>query len=194
MPGAAWTLPPDHSHSQVSQTESPNGRGCSPAAFAEALDTAPEADTAGTRPRAELPGREGARRKWPGLTAPRDRLDDIEQASPAQRIDAIDMALVDAPAATAHAYGLLAALTADAYAAMNSYSSLLSREDLACGTGGCSREPIVELWRPDSGHRPAPACREHGVQALGQQPAIKIVAAYQPDVALSVFEQAHGES
>jgi len=112
------------------------------------------------------------------------------------QIDAIDMALVDAPAAAAHACGLLAALTADAYAyaAMSSYSSLLSREDLACGTGGCSREPIVELWRPDSGHRPAPACREHNVQALGQQPAIKIVAAYQPDIALSVFEQAHGES
>lgn len=115
------------------------------------------------------------------------------------------MALVDAAAvaadspaaadpAASYAYGLLAALTADAYAAMSSYSSLLSREDLACGTDGCPREPIVELWRPDSGHRPAPACREHAVQALGQQPAIKIVAAYQPDVALSVFEQAHGES
>lgn len=138
------------------------------------------------------------------LAALRARLDDIEQASPAQRIDAFDMALVDAaavaadsPAATdpaaARAYGLLAALTADAYAAMSSYSSLLSREDLACGTDDCPREPIVELWRPDSSHRPAPACREHAVQALGQ-PAIRIVAAYQPDVALSVFKQAHGES
>jgi hypothetical protein len=34
---------------------------------------------------------------------------------------------------------------------------------------------------------------EGAVQALGQ-PAIRIVAAYQPDVALSVFAQAHGES
>ena len=126
-PGAAWTSPPDRSHSQVSRTESPNGRGRSPAAFA-----------------------------------------------------------------AAHACGLLAALTADAYAAMNSHSSLLSREDRACGTDGCPREPIVELWRPDFGQRPVPACREHAVEALGQ-PATRIVAAYQPDVALSVFAEAHGE-
>jgi hypothetical protein len=139
----------------------------------------------------------------PRLAALRERLDDIEQASPAQRIDAFDMALVDAVAvavgapapaepAAAHACGLLAALTADAYAAMNSHSSLLSREDLACGTDDCPAEPIVELWRPDFGHRAVPACREHAVQALGQ-PATRIVAAYQPDVALSVFAEAHGE-
>jgi hypothetical protein len=145
----------------------------------------------------------------PRLAALRERLDDIGQASPAQRTDAFDMALVDAAAvaaaepappgpAAAHAYGLLAALTADAYAAMSSHSSLLNssllnREDRACGTDGCPREPVVELWRPDFGHRPAPACREHAVQALGQ-PDVRIVAAYQPDVALSVFAQAHGES
>jgi hypothetical protein len=140
----------------------------------------------------------------PRLAALRERLDDIGRASPAQQTDAFDMALVDAAAvaagepapagpAAAHAYGLLAALTADAYAAMSSHSSLLSREDRACGTGSCPREPVVELWRPDFGHRPAPACREHAVQALGQ-PDIRIVAAYQPDVALSVFAQAHGES
>jgi hypothetical protein len=140
----------------------------------------------------------------PRLAILRERLDDIEQASPAQRVGALDMALVDAAAVAAgapasadpdavHAYGLLAALTADAYAAVSSHSSLLSREDLACGTGGCTREPIVELWRPDFGYRPAPACREHAVQALGQ-PDIRIVAAYQQDVALSVFAQAHGES
>jgi hypothetical protein len=141
----------------------------------------------------------------PRLAALRERLDDIGRASsPAQQTGAFDMALVDAAAvaagepapagpAAAHAYGLLAALTTDAYAAMNSYSSLLSREERACGTGGCPREPVVELWRPDFGHRPAPACREHAVQALGQ-PDIRIVAAYQPDVALSVFAQAHGES
>jgi hypothetical protein len=140
----------------------------------------------------------------PRLAILRERLDDIEQASPAQRIDAFDMALADAAAvaagapapagpAAAQAYGLLAALTADAYAAVSSHSSLLSREDLACGTGGCPRGPVVELWRPDFGHRPAPACREHAVQALGQ-PDVRIVAAYQQDVALSVFTQAHGES
>jgi hypothetical protein len=140
----------------------------------------------------------------PRLAALRERLDDIEQASPAQQTDAFDMALVDAAAvaagepaaagpAAARAYGLLAALTADAYAAMGSYSSLLNREDLACGTGGCPREPVVELWRPDFGRRPAPACREHAVQALGQ-PGVRIVAAYRPDVALSVFAQAGGES
>jgi hypothetical protein len=139
----------------------------------------------------------------PRLAALRERLDDIEQASPAQRIDVFDMALVDAVAVAvgapapaeptaAHASGLLAALTADAYAAMNSHSSLVSREDLACGTDDCPAEPIVELWRPDFGHRAVPACREHAVEALGQ-PATRIVAAYQPDAALSVFAEAHGE-
>jgi hypothetical protein len=111
-------------------------------------------------------------------------------------VDAVAVAVGNpAPAdpAAAHASGLLAALTADAYAAMNSHLSLLSREDLACGTDDCPAEPIVELWRPDFGHRPMPACREHAVQALGQ-PGIRIVAAYQPDVALSVFAEAHGES
>lgn len=37
-----------------------------------------------------------------------------------------------------------------------------------------------------------PACREHAVEAL-EQPATRIVIAYQPDVALSVFADAHGE-
>jgi hypothetical protein len=87
----------------------------------------------------------------PRLAALRERLDDIERASPAQQIDAFDMALVDAAAVAAdaptpadlgaaHARGLLAALTADAYAAMNSHSSLLSREDLACGTAQAHSE------------------------------------------------------
>jgi hypothetical protein len=142
----------------------------------------------------------------PRLAALRERIDDIERASPAQRIDAFDLALVDAAAVAvgapapadpvaAQACGRLAALTADAYAAVSGYSSLLGREGLRCGTGGCPREPVVGLWRPDSGRQqPAPACREHAVQALSGQPAMRIVAAYQPDVALAVFEQAHGES
>lgn len=140
----------------------------------------------------------------PRLAALRERLDDIEQASPAQRIDAFDMALVDAHAvavgepapaepAAARTRGMLAALTADAYATMSSHSSLVAREGLACGTGDCPSEPIVELWRPDFGHRPVPACRQHAVEALGQ-PATWIVAACQPDIALSVFAEADGES
>lgn len=138
----------------------------------------------------------------PRLAVLRDRLEDIEQSSPAQRVDAFDMALIDAhtvavgdppPAepAAAHARGLLAALTADAYAAMNSHA-LLTRDDRACGTADCPSEPVVELWRPDFGHQPVPACREHAVEALGQ-PATRIVAAYQPDVALAVFAEAQGE-
>jgi hypothetical protein len=37
-----------------------------------------------------------------------------------------------------------------------------------------------------------PACREHAVEAL-EQPATQIVIASQPDVAPSVFADAHGE-
>ena len=48
VPGAGWTLPPDRSHSKVSRTESPNGRGRSPAAFAEAPDTAQKPAVSGT--------------------------------------------------------------------------------------------------------------------------------------------------
>ncbi|WP_433709425.1 hypothetical protein ACQP2U_23290 [Nocardia sp. CA-084685] len=139
----------------------------------------------------------------PRLTVLRERLDEIEQTSPAQRIDVFDMALVDAHAVAvgtprpteptaAYANGLLAALTADAYAAMNSHSFLVNREGLACETDNCSSEPIVELWRSDYGHRTIAACREHAIQALAQ-PATRIVAAYQPDAALSVFAEAHGE-
>jgi hypothetical protein len=136
----------------------------------------------------------------PRVAALRERLDDIEQASPAQRADALDMALVDAVAvavgtpapadpAAVHARGLLAALAADAYAVMNS-ASLLSHAGLACGTDGCPSGPVVELWHPGLGQQPVPACREHAALALGQ-PATRIVTAYQPDVALSVFAEAH---
>jgi hypothetical protein len=139
----------------------------------------------------------------PRLAALRERLDDIEQTSPAQRIDAFDMALVDAHAVAvgtptppdptaAHASGMLAALTADAYAATNSHASLLPRENRACGTDACPSKPIVDLWRPDLGHEVVPACREHAVDAL-VQPATRIVAASQPDVALSVFAEAQNK-
>ncbi|MBB5785250.1 hypothetical protein [Nonomuraea jabiensis] len=153
--------------------------------------------------RAVLMASEETSEQAPHLAALRNRLDEIEQTSPAQRLDVFDMALVDAHAVAvgapspvestaARANGLLAALTADAYAAMNSHSSLVIREDLACGTDDCASEPIVELWHPDFGHQPVSACREHAIEALGQ-PDIRIVAACQPDVALSVFAEAYGE-
>lgn len=139
----------------------------------------------------------------PRLTDLTDRLDDIEQAARTQRTDTLDLALVDAHAVAvgaatpadpvaAHARGLLAALTADAYAATNSQSALMTRADRACATDDCPAEPIVELWRSDSDDRPVPACRQHAVAALGQ-PATWIVAAYHLDVALAVFAEAHGE-
>jgi hypothetical protein len=153
--------------------------------------------------RAVLMASEETSEQEPRLAALRNRLAEIEQTSPAQRLDVFDMALVDAHAVAvgapspaertaARANGLLAALTADAYAAMNSHSSLAIREDLACGTDDCASEPIVELWHPDFGHRPVSACREHAIEALGQ-PDIRIVAACRPDVALSVFAEAYGE-
>ncbi|HET6709496.1 hypothetical protein [Amycolatopsis sp.] len=133
----------------------------------------------------------------------RKRLDEIEQAAPDHRVDAYDMALVDAHAIAADtgppadpagevARGLLAALTADAYAAMNNHSPLVLGEKLACGTDDCAVEPIVKLWCPDFGYRVVHACREHAVAAL-KQPATRIVAAYQPDVALLVFAEAQDD-
>jgi hypothetical protein len=89
MPGAAWTSPPDRSHSQVSRTESPDGQGHSPAAFAEVPDTAQKPAVSGTS--------------------------GIHSGSVAAGVPA------SAGPAAARAYGLLAALTADAYAAMSSH-------------------------------------------------------------------------
>lgn len=131
----------------------------------------------------------------------RGRLAGIERSAPAERSDAIDLALVDAHAmavgtppatdpTTERARGLLAALTADAYAAMNSDAALAIRTGIACGTDGCPSAPLVELWGPDLGERPVPMCGEHAVEGLGR-PATWIVAAYQPDVALEVFAEAH---
>jgi hypothetical protein len=136
----------------------------------------------------------------PHVAGLRAWLADIEGAAP-QRTDALDLALVDAVAVAvggpppaepgaARACGLLAALTADAYAAMGSQSALASREGLACATGGCRTEPVVQLWRPDQGQSAVPACRAHAVEVLGQRPETRIVAAYWPDVALSVFAEA----
>jgi hypothetical protein len=101
----------------------------------------------------------------------RERLDDIGRASPAQRTDAFDMALVDAAAvaadvpasagpAAARAYGLLAALTVGAYAAHEQPFVPAEPREPRLRDGRLPREPIVELWRPDFGRRPAPACRD----------------------------------
>jgi hypothetical protein len=139
----------------------------------------------------------------PWLANLRTRLAEIEEASPAQRLDALDIMLVDAHAVALNAstpaeptaalpIGLLAALTADAYATTNSHSSLINRDAKACRKHDCPSEPIVELLRPDIDHQTVPACRQHAVEAL-RQPANRIVTAYQPDVALSVFAEAHGD-
>lgn len=134
----------------------------------------------------------------------RERLEDIEQASPAERMEAFDMLLIDAhvvaavtpshadPAA-AHARGLLAAFTADAYAATNSHAALVTRDHLTCAAHGCTTTPILELWRPDLDDQTTLVCREHAVQTL-RQPAIRIASAYRPDVALTVFDEANGEA
>jgi hypothetical protein len=140
----------------------------------------------------------------PRLAALRERLDDLEQTSPAQRADVFDLALVDAHAVAVgtltptdptavHASGMLAALTADAYAATNSHSSLLPRENRVCGTADCPSGPIVDLWHPDLDDQVVSACRDHAVDAL-RQPTTRIVAASQPDVALSVFAEAQDRS
>ncbi|KAA2252396.1 hypothetical protein F0L68_35705 [Solihabitans fulvus] len=140
----------------------------------------------------------------PWLANLHTRLAELEQASPAQRLDALDMMLVDAHAAALNAsppsdsttgrpIGLLAALTADAYAyaATNGHSLLITRDAKACGTHDCTRDAVVELLSPDSGHQTLPAGRQHAVEAL-RHTANRIVTAYQPDVALSVFAETHG--
>ncbi|MBO0879706.1 MAG: hypothetical protein J2P17_04915 [Mycobacterium sp.] len=139
----------------------------------------------------------------PRLADLRARLAEIEEASPAQRLDAFDWVLVDAHAValgtptpteptTVYAIGLLAALTADAYAATNSHSSLIIHDNLVCGTNGCSSSSIVKLLCPDIDHVAVPACRQHAVEAL-RQTDNRIVTAYQADVALSVFTEAYGD-
>ncbi|MGI5125509.1 hypothetical protein ACQEVB_01725 [Pseudonocardia sp. CA-107938] len=128
----------------------------------------------------------------------RERLADIEHADPAQRMDAFDMALVDAHAAAMstvpgdpaaeRANGLLAAMTADAYAATSHATPSLDPHR-ACTSAACTSEPLVELWGTDLGDRPLPFCRAHAVAAM-QRTGIRIVAAYAPDVALDVFTEA----
>lgn len=131
----------------------------------------------------------------PWLDTLRSRLAEIDQAAPARRLDLLDMMVIDAHAVAMNApagprpIGLLAALTADSYAATNGHSSLIDRTAKTCGTPGCPSEPVVDLFH--TGQPPTPACRHHAVEAL-RQPANRIVTAYQPDVALAVFAEAHG--
>jgi hypothetical protein len=140
------------------------------------------------------------RQELPWLAPLRTRLAEIEETAP--RLDALDLMLVDAHAvalnaalpadpAAARSIGLLAALTADAYAATNSHTGLINRETRACGTPDCPESPVLALLRPDVADRTVPACRRHAVAALRQ--AGRIVLALEPDVALSVFAEAHGD-
>ncbi|SEP37896.1 hypothetical protein [Amycolatopsis saalfeldensis] len=140
----------------------------------------------------------GGQREPSRLTVLRERLDEIERASPAARIDACDMVLIDAHAiamntASGHAGGLLAALIADAYAATTSHSALVSHDSRTCAADDCPDEPIVEVWRANVDRQAVPVCRAHAIDALGQ-PATRIVAAYRPDVALIVFTEANGDA
>jgi hypothetical protein len=139
----------------------------------------------------------------PRLADLRARLDEIEKAPPARRVESFDWLLVDAHAvavgtpvpadpastATARAIGMLAALTADAYAATNGHVFLLARDNSTCGTPSCSDQAIVRLLCPGTSFVTEPACRQHAVEAL-RQPANRIAAAYRTDVALPVLTEA----
>jgi hypothetical protein len=142
----------------------------------------------------------GEEQEWPRLADLRRRLAEMEKASPAQRVDAFDQLLVDAhavavlsppsaEAVAAPAIGLLAALTADAYAATNTHRSLITPEDIACGVRDCPSDPVVGLLFPNFGFDAVPACHEHAVEAIREQ-ARRIVTAYQPNAALRVFAEA----
>jgi len=117
----------------------------------------------------------------------------------AEMPDAFDHVMVDAHAVAmgaptpvdpdaARSIGKLAALTADAYAATNGHSALVSRAAKACGTANCLAEPVVELL--SAGREAVPACRQHAVEGLREN---RIVAAYEPGVALPLFTEAHSE-
>ena len=143
----------------------------------------------------------------PRLADLRARLDEVGKAPPTRRVESFDWLLVDAHAvavgtpvpadpantATARAIGLLAALTADAYAATHGQVFLLARDNSTCGTPNCSAQAILRLLcagaGASAGFATEPACRQHAVEAL-RQPANRIAAAYQADVALPVFTEA----
>lgn len=129
----------------------------------------------------------------PWSEALRSRLSELPDAFDHVMVDAHTVAVGAATPTdpeAARSIGKLAALTADAYAATNGHSALVSRAAKACGTAGCPTEPVVELL--GDGQEALPACRRHAVVGL-QEPGTRIVAAYEPGVALAVFTEAHGE-
>jgi hypothetical protein len=184
--------------------------------------------------------RQGAKRRWPGLTglseerrrkldwwqrrgaqlaecveavlataeehAETDRLEglrtqlaELAAAAPAQRVDLLDTALLDAHAialrarppagaAAALAIGLLSALAADAYATTNTQPSAVAA---GCSTPGCPAGPVLAVLVFAAGWEATPVCRAHAVEALRHR-ANRIVLAYEPEVALSVFTEVHG--
>jgi hypothetical protein len=135
----------------------------------------------------------------PWLDNLRAHLLSLDETTPAETLD---LMLVDAYAVALNAptpadpddarpLGMLAALTADAYATTNGHSALIARKPKPCSTPDCPAESIVELLRRDGGFPAVPACRQHALDAL-RKPAARIVTAYQPDVAPSLFAEARG--
>ncbi|MEV6604147.1 hypothetical protein [Kutzneria sp. NPDC051319] len=123
-------------------------------------------------------------------------LDDVApgEALDAMFIDAYTVALntptPEDPADARH-LGLLAALMADARAATNGLSPLVPRKRKPCSTPYCPAEPVVELLREDGAFPAVPACQPHAVDVL-RHPSARIVNAFQPDVALSLFAEVRG--
>jgi hypothetical protein len=129
----------------------------------------------------------------------RTQLAELAAAAPAQRVDLLDTALLDAHAialrarppagaAAALAIGLLSALAADAYATTNTQPSAVAA---GCSTPGCPAGPVLAVLVFAAGWEATPVCRAHAVEALRHR-ANRIVLAYEPEVALSVFTEVHG--
>jgi hypothetical protein len=115
----------------------------------------------------------------------RARLDDVDDSELGMiLVDAHAVALNAAPPAdpdAARSIGLLAALTADAYATTNGHSSLVTRTTQSCAL--CSAAAIVVLLVD---REQLPFCHEHAISSL-RDPHNRIMAAYRPEVALEVM-------
>ena len=135
----------------------------------------------------------------PWLANLRVRLAGLDETSPhgafeLMLVDAYSVALnapTPADPADARLLGLLSALTAEAYAATNGHSDLIPRASKLCATTDCGAESIIELLRQHAGFPAVPACRPHALEVL-REPAARVVTAYQPDVAVSLFVEARG--
>jgi hypothetical protein len=141
----------------------------------------------------EMPAAQGL----PWLANLRINLNALDEKSPRKSLDAM---LVDACAvalnaptpdnpADARRLGLLSAITAEAYAALNGHAGLIEQLPKPCAE--CGSESIVDLLRRDAGFPAVPACREHAVDAL-REPATRVVTVRQPGVAVSLFVEARG--